>query len=51
MNGFDTLKEIFLFLITRKKWWLIPVILTLMLFGLILLSTGSGLAPFIYTLF
>ena len=40
------------FLLERKKYWLIPLVLTLLLFGgLLLLAEGSAVAPFIYTLF
>ncbi|MCA9734489.1 MAG: hypothetical protein H6696_17590 [Deferribacteres bacterium] len=40
------------FLKARKKWWLMPVIVFLVLLGAILvLSEGSALAPFVYTLF
>ena len=40
------------FLKTRKKFWLMPIILVLLLFGvLIVLSSGTAIAPFIYTLF
>jgi hypothetical protein len=40
------------FLKTRKKFWLIPLIIILLFFGiLIVLSGGSAIAPFIYTLF
>lgn len=40
------------FLKTRKKFWLLPLILVLLLFGgLIILTSGSAVAPFIYTLF
>ncbi|MDP6139500.1 MAG: DUF5989 family protein, partial [Candidatus Woesearchaeota archaeon] len=36
----------------RKKYWLIPIIIVLVLFGgLIILSQGSAIAPFIYTIF
>jgi competence protein ComGC len=36
----------------RKKWWLVPMIIVLLLIGaLIFLSAGSAVAPFIYTLF
>ncbi len=46
------LKEFWEFLIVRKKYWLIPIILVLALFGgLIVLSQGTAVAPFIYTLF
>jgi hypothetical protein len=44
--------ELFEFLMMRKKYWLFPVILAVALFGgVIVLSQGSALAPFIYTLF
>jgi hypothetical protein len=40
------------FLKVRKKYWLLPIILVLVLFGgLIILSQGSAVAPFIYTIF
>ena len=40
------------FLRARRKYWLLPIILVLLLFGgLIVLSQGSAVAPFIYTLF
>jgi len=46
------LKEFFLFLINRKKYWLYPILIVIGLFGgLILLTQGSAVAPFIYTLF
>jgi hypothetical protein len=52
MNVFSTLSEIWAFLRARKKWWLTPIILVLMLLGvLIVLTEGSAIAPFIYTLF
>jgi len=40
------------FLKTRKKFWLLPLILVLLVFGgLLALTSGSAIAPFIYTLF
>ena len=46
------IKEFWEFLKERKKYWLIPIIIVLVLFGgLIVLSQGSVIAPFIYTLF
>ena len=46
------LKEFFDFLKERKKYWLLPIIIVLALFGiLIVLSQGSVIAPFIYTIF
>lgn len=48
----EFLKELWVFLKTRKKYWMIPLILILlMLGGLIVLSGGTALAPFIYSLF
>ena len=45
-------KEFWDFLRARKKYWLIPIFLVLVLFGaLIILSQGSAIAPFIYTIF
>ncbi|MCG8547992.1 MAG: DUF5989 family protein [Alphaproteobacteria bacterium] len=46
------LKEFMRFLMVRKKFWLLPILLVLVLFGgLIVLSQGSAVAPFIYTIF
>ena len=46
------IKEFFEFIKYRKKYWLIPIITVLALFGvLIVLSQGSAVAPFIYTIF
>ena len=46
------IKEFWDFLRTRKKYWLIPIFVVLVLFGaLIILSQGSAVAPFIYTIF
>jgi len=48
----DFLKEFLEFLNERKKYWLLPIIIVLALFGvLIVLSQGSAVAPFIYTIF
>jgi len=48
----EFLKEFLEFLKVRKKYWLIPIIIVLVLFGgLIVLSQGSAIAPFIYTIF
>jgi len=48
----DFLKDLWGFLNTRKKYWLIPVISILLVFGaLIVLTSGTAIAPFIYTLF
>lgn len=46
------LTEFWAFLRTRKKYWLLPIILVILIFGgLLLLAQGSAVAPFIYTLF
>jgi Family of unknown function (DUF5989) len=46
------ISELWNFLKVRKKFWLLPVLIVLALFGaLIVLSQGSAVAPFIYTLF
>jgi hypothetical protein len=46
------LKDMAAFMLARKKFWLLPVMLLMVLFGgLIVLTKGSVVAPFIYTLF
>lgn len=48
----ELIKELFLFMKARKKFWLLPVIALLLLLGtLIVVVQGSAVAPFIYTLF
>ena len=48
----EFLKDLWGFLKTRKKYWMLPAILVLLLLGLlIVLSSGSAIAPFIYTIF
>ena len=48
----DFIKDLWAFLKVRKKFWLLPIILVLMLFGaLIVLTGGSAIAPFIYAVF
>ncbi len=48
----EFLKEFIEFLKVRKKYWLLPIILVLVVFGsLIILSQGSAVAPFIYAIF
>jgi hypothetical protein len=48
----EFLSELWAFLKVRKKFWLLPLIIVLLIFGvLIVLSAGSAIAPFIYTLF
>lgn len=46
------LKEFWAFLRTRKKYWLLPLLIVMLIFGaLLVLAQGSAVAPFIYTLF
>ena len=48
----DFIKEFWEFLMVRKKYWLLPIIIVLVIFGgLIVLSQGSAVAPFIYTIY
>ena len=45
-------RELFAYMSARKKWWLLPFLLVLLLFGgLLVLSQGSAVAPFVYTVF
>lgn len=45
------LGELWGFLKTNKKWWLLPILVVLLIFGLLILLSSTGVAPFIYTLF
>lgn len=48
----DILRDLWGFMRVRKKYWLLPIMLIMLLLGgLLVLSSGSALAPFIYTLF
>ena len=48
----DFLKDLWRFMLERKKFWLIPLVTILLLLGvLIVIGGGSAIAPFIYTLF
>jgi hypothetical protein len=48
----DFLAEFWSFIRTRKKYWLLPIIVCLLLLGsLVVMTSGSAVAPFIYTLF
>jgi hypothetical protein len=52
MSRFSIIKEFFDFLRERKKWWIAPIVLFLLLLGgLLVFAKGSALAPFIYSLF
>lgn len=45
------LSELWGFLRENKKWWLLPILVCLLLFGLLIFLSSTGIAPFIYTLF
>ena len=45
------LSDVARFLVTNKKWWMVPIIVVLSLFGVLIYISGSALAPFIYSLF
>ena len=48
----STLRELWKFMRARKKYWLMPIVLILLLIGgVLVLAQGSAVAPFIYTLF
>ena len=48
----EFIRELLQFLKARKKFWLLPIIIVMVLFGgLLVLAQGSAVAPFIYTLF
>lgn len=48
----SVINELFGFLWQRKLWWLIPMVMVLVVFGMLLVfAQASGIAPFIYTLF
>jgi hypothetical protein len=51
-NTVSFLAEIWSFMLARKKFWLIPIMLAMVVLGgLVVLTKGSAVAPFIYTLF
>ena len=45
------LSEFWYFLNQTKKWWLLPIVIILLAFGLLMALSGTAAAPFIYTLF
>jgi hypothetical protein len=52
ISNLQTVGELFSFLTKQKRWWLLPIVLTLFLLGaLIVVAQSSSLAPFIYTMF
>ena len=52
MSKLSIVSELWTFLKMRKKWWLLPIVIFLVVLGgLIILTQGSALAPFIYSIF
>ena len=52
MSRYGIVSELWLFMKVRKKWWLLPIVIVLLLVGVLLVfAQGSALAPFIYTIF
>jgi drug/metabolite transporter superfamily protein YnfA len=50
-NPDNMLVEFWNFLRCNKKWWLLPLVVMLALFGMMMMLSGTAVAPFIYTLF
>lgn len=52
MSQMSLVREFWMFMRERKKWWLLPIITVMVLVGMLLVfAQGSALAPFIYTIF
>jgi len=52
MSQMGLMRELWAFMRVRKKWWLLPIIIVMVLIGgLLIFAQGSALAPFIYTVF
>ncbi len=52
MRNLSLLRELWAYMKVRKRWWLLPIILFVLVLGsLVVLAEGSALAPFIYTIF
>ena len=47
----SAIAELWLFLMQNKRWWMIPIVAALMLFGMLIFLSGTAVAPFIYTVF
>jgi Family of unknown function (DUF5989) len=47
----STLSELWSFLRDNKRWWMIPIVVVLLIFGALVFLSGTAAAPFIYTLF
>ena len=51
-ENFSLVREFWTFMKVRKKWWLLPIIVVMVMVGaLLVFAQGSALAPFIYTIF
>ncbi len=50
-GGVGFVREFWEFLGQTKKWWLLPVLVVILLFGLLVFLSGTAAAPFIYTIF
>ncbi|HEY0810610.1 MAG TPA: DUF5989 family protein [Longimicrobiales bacterium] len=52
MSQVTLVREFWMFMRERKKWWLLPILMVMVLVGMLLVfAQGSALAPFIYTIF
>jgi len=52
MSQVTLVREFWMFMRERKKWWLLPILTVMVLVGMLLVfAQGSALAPFIYTIF
>ena len=47
----NVLTELWIFMAENKKWWLAPILVMLLFLGALIVLSGTGAAPFIYTLF
>ncbi len=50
-GGHNIASEFWQFLRQSKKWWLLPIVVVILLFGVLVFLSGTAAAPFIYTLF
>jgi hypothetical protein len=50
-GGSNIASEFWQFLRQSKKWWLLPIVVVILLFGVLVFLSGTAAAPFIYTLF
>jgi Family of unknown function (DUF5989) len=46
-----SISEFVMFLVENKKWWLLPILITMLIFSAVFALGATGAAPFIYTLF